>query len=273
MKLLRSVYAVGFLFALVFSALSSFGQATVQRVIFLSGEKALEGCIYKPAGKGPFPVIVYAQGSSQLLPGANVSDPFPQLGGFYNSKGFVLFVPGRHDPAGAVEAEESESIGGSAKTENPTQWTLIQAHHLKNLTNAIAWLQAQSFVDENKIILTGSGPGAATVMLAGEKKLGIRGVVLFTVGPGSIRDNEIFRPPLLKGIKSYDVPVFYIQTMSDASQKPANAIAPVLERKGSPNRVKIYGKLPKGQTAQTFSAIAPQTWGPDVLAFIGDVLK
>jgi dipeptidyl aminopeptidase/acylaminoacyl peptidase len=49
----------------------------------------LQGWIYKPAGKGPFPAVLYNHGSDKA-PGW-----FPTLGKYWTSKGYVFFVPHR----------------------------------------------------------------------------------------------------------------------------------------------------------------------------------
>src|SRR5580765_3335779 len=62
---------------------------TPEFVSFPAGSMTLQGWIYKPAGKGPFPAVLYNHGSDKA-PGW-----FPTLGEFWTSKGYVFFVPHR----------------------------------------------------------------------------------------------------------------------------------------------------------------------------------
>src|SRR5262249_48078661 len=59
-------------------------------VTFPSNGLMLRGWIYKPAGEGPFPAIIWNHGSEQN-PTAH-----PELGLFYTKHGYVLFLPVRH---------------------------------------------------------------------------------------------------------------------------------------------------------------------------------
>ena len=52
----------------------------------------LHGVLYKPAGSGPFPAIVYNHGSA---PGMLSEEAFEALGPVYASHGWVFFGPYR----------------------------------------------------------------------------------------------------------------------------------------------------------------------------------
>src|SRR5262252_4851864 len=64
-------------------------QAQAVQVSFPSGSLTLGGFLWKPAGAGPFPTVIYNHGSEQL-PGSK-----PAVGQFFASRGYVLFVPHR----------------------------------------------------------------------------------------------------------------------------------------------------------------------------------
>src|SRR6266853_4456379 len=71
------------------------GQNPGEQVSITSGKYTLEAKIYKPDGPGPFPALIWNHGSEKT-PGWQ-----PELAAFYNSKGFVFFVPHRHGHAGS----------------------------------------------------------------------------------------------------------------------------------------------------------------------------
>ena len=64
-------------------------------VTFPSHGLTLHGWLYKPAGDGPFPVVIWNHGSERN-PVAH-----PELGRFYTTHGFVAFLPIRegHPPS------------------------------------------------------------------------------------------------------------------------------------------------------------------------------
>ncbi len=55
------------------------GQAMGNEVSFASGSLTLKGFLYKPAGAGPFPAVLWNHGSEKL-PGWQ-----PELAAFYNA--------------------------------------------------------------------------------------------------------------------------------------------------------------------------------------------
>jgi len=58
-------------------------------VSFPSSGGTLYGFLYAPEGKGPFPAVLWNHGSEKR-PGWQ-----PELASFYNSHGFVFFLPHR----------------------------------------------------------------------------------------------------------------------------------------------------------------------------------
>jgi hypothetical protein len=61
-------------------------------VTFPSGELTLHGALYKPAGKGPIPAVIYNHGSAAGMLSANA---FAALGPVFASHGWVFFGPYR----------------------------------------------------------------------------------------------------------------------------------------------------------------------------------
>jgi predicted acyl esterase len=60
-------------------------------VTFSSGDLLLHGYLYKPAGAGPFPAMLWNHGSDR-----NAEIPFfPLLAPLYVDAGYVLFIPMR----------------------------------------------------------------------------------------------------------------------------------------------------------------------------------
>ncbi len=66
-----------------------FSSVTSEAVTFRSGSLTLHGFLWKPAGPGPFPAVVWNHGSQQ--------NPLPltRLGSLFTQQGYVLFVPHR----------------------------------------------------------------------------------------------------------------------------------------------------------------------------------
>ncbi len=63
---------------------------SAEEVTYPSGQYKLPGYLYKPAGAGPFPAVLWNHGSEKN-PRAQ-----PELARFYTQQGYVFFVPIRH---------------------------------------------------------------------------------------------------------------------------------------------------------------------------------
>ena len=63
---------------------------TASLVKYPSGQYSLPGYLYKPAGVGPFPAVIWNHGSER-----NPKEQ-PELAKFYTQQGYAFFLPIRH---------------------------------------------------------------------------------------------------------------------------------------------------------------------------------
>src|SRR5262245_31410391 len=88
--LVRRVVLAGLLITVLTARASAqSASAKPELITFRSGELELKGFIWKPAGVGPFPAILWNHGSERL-PGT--VDP---VAPFFVARGYVFFVPHR----------------------------------------------------------------------------------------------------------------------------------------------------------------------------------
>ena len=251
------------LFAGVFLVISAFfGKAAeplAQRALFLSGEHTLQGFIYKPAGTGPYPAIVYNQASTDS-PGATITEPFAGLAKLFTSRGYVFFVPGRH----ALSDSESDK-----KLNKADRLTRTHEKHAANIAAAVKWLSTQADVDESRITIMGDAPGGGSSLYALEYDLPINAMIVFSPGIQVIRESEPQRSRLQNIVRSAKVPIFLIQVQNDASHLPAEVLGPVLEEKSGLNRVKIFPSYGESSNeAQRFAVEGTLVWQRDVFSFL-----
>src|SRR5579872_5539769 len=130
------------------------GQAAGEIVSFRSGEFTLKGYLYKPQGAGPFPAMLWNHGSEKE-PGFQ-----PELAAFYNSKGFVFFLPHRHGHGlspGEYIVDVNNRLAAGAKSEESVWPEMVKLHSVYNrdVDAAVAWLKSQAFVDKNRVVMSG----------------------------------------------------------------------------------------------------------------------
>jgi carboxymethylenebutenolidase len=246
-----------------------------QLVSFPSGDLTLRGFLYKPEGEGPFPAIIWNHGSEKL-PGQQ-SD----LARFYTKQGFVFFLPHRHGHGrspGAYIQDLIEKYEAIEKNRNLFGKYVVKLHEEYNqdVVAAVEWLKGQSFVDQQRLVMSGCSFGGIQTLLAAEKGLGLRAFVSFAPAAKSWANTEL-RKRLLEAVQGVKAPLFLIQAQNDFGLGPSEVLGPVIKRKGAPNQAKIYA--PYGATPQEGhydfatkeGGIA--IWGSDVLDFFRAVIR
>jgi dienelactone hydrolase len=115
----------------------------------------IDGYLFKPAGKGPFPALVGLHGCSGL---------FTQAGRFQKrdwdwakrlqSLGYAVLFPDSLTPRGIEEICTRKDIGG----------TMPYRERPRDAYGALQWLQSQPFVRKDHVGLLGWSNGGSTVL-------------------------------------------------------------------------------------------------------------
>jgi len=230
----------------------------------------LHGFLYLPEGKGPFPAMIWNHGS-EAKPGSR-----PELGAFYTSKGFVFFIPHRHGHGRSADAGPYHvDLQRSCKSQD----CVVQLHELYNrdVVAAVEWLKEQSFVDKQKIVMSGVSFGGIQTLLTAEKGLGIRGFVAFAPAAMSWNSFPDLRSRLLRAEEKAQRPIFLIQAEGDYNTGPYETLGTYLLKKGGMNKARLYAKF--GSTNQeahgafATKAAGISIWQADVLSFLNSAMR
>src|SRR5471030_1270947 len=138
-------------------------QTTPEIVHFQSGIHELGGEIFKPAGNGPFPVVLYNHGSA---PGMLNSQASNVIGPLFASKGWIFFMPYRRGQG--LSADAGAYIGddiaaarkrGGLKQASATMTTLLSTEQLDDQLAALQWLRSRPDVQGGRIAVAGNSFG------------------------------------------------------------------------------------------------------------------
>ena len=238
--------------------------AQPEEVRFSSGKVTLHGFLYKPEGNGPFPAILYNHGSERK-PGTK-----PELGKFFSAKGYVFFVPHRLGHGRSPNDSHIDSLYDQGAR------SIVSLHefHLGDQLAALSYLKQLSYVDSDRIAVSGCSYGGIQTVLAvesnAEKNLALRVAVNFAGAAQSWRGSSSLRTRLLSAVRKASIPVMFVQAENDYDLTPSRVLSAELQQLGKPNKLAIFP--PYGNSREEghggFCARATNVWGDEVLAFL-----
>jgi dienelactone hydrolase len=261
----------------------------------------LHGYISLPAGRGPFPVMLYNHSS----------DPEPQfqtdLAEFYNSKGFIFFMPYRHGQGISAEYKGTKyTYIGDAEDKCEAEHAdkkfarickvKLHEHYNRDVVAAVEWLRGpkpladftEEKVETRRLMMSGLSYGGVQTILAAEKGLDLRACVAFAPAAQSWGNTEL-EQRLIDAVGSASVPIFLIQAHNDYNLGPSVTLGGQLKAKalhGSLDRAQVYSgfgstqKDSSGKITDTdghglfaLSTGGASIWGADVLEFLNQAIR
>ena len=260
-----------------FARWPAFADDRPQQVTIQAGQYQLHGCFWTPDGPGPYPAMIFNHGSEKNPAPCGP----PDLGYFYQKKGFAFFTFQRHGQ-GASPGEYIMDLQWKAYLTHPFNLSAAQSEvvglqelYNKDVEAAAAWLKEQKWADTQRIAMTDISFGGIQTILTAEKGLGIRAFLPFA--PAAQSWNPVLADRLKRAVRQARRPIFIIQTENDYSVEPSKVLGAELEKKGSPNHARIYP--PFGITIQDAhwgfgsrrDGIA--VWASDVNAFLDATMR
>ena len=232
-----------------------------ERFFYVSDGDVLPGCIYKPEGDGPFPVILFSQRSPKPLPAEGIVNPLPRLGEFFTSKNYVVCLP--------VEMPGAESVDASGNFEEAS-WTKTQTAG-KHIDSVVTWLSAQAFVDPKRIVLMGDGMGANATMVAASKNKSVRGSIFFSPDAGEWPTHPNLQSRFVAALTEATAPVLLLQPANVETIDAFFALRTVIDGKEKPNNSRLCQPFGQGAAALNFAVEGSDGWKEDVFSFLQDV--
>lgn len=239
---------------------------------FPDGSSAtLEAMLVRPDGPGPYPIAIVSHGTprdpadrAQLTPLRFL----PEAREFAR-RGWATAVVLRRGYGGS-DGPYSESTGSC----NNPDYLHSARQSAEDLRQAVRYLSAQPYADPGRIIAVGvSAGGLASIALSADPPPGLKAVISFAGGRGSIADNEVCREERLVAAfgtlgRSSPVPNLWVYAENDLFFGPALAsrLWEAFTREGG--RGEFIAAPPHGKDGHSFFTAGIQEWTPMVDRFL-----
>jgi dienelactone hydrolase len=246
---------------------------SVMRVPVTSGvEQAyIDVTVFRPAGAGPFPVLVLSHGSPRSAESrrAEGRQRMAAQSERFVAMGFAVLVPTRRGYGGSG-GEWAEAYGRC----NAPDYYRAGLETARDLRAAVDAIRGESWADTARIVLAGqSAGGFGSVAAASTAFEGLVGVVNFAGGRGSLAPGEVCgEAQLVEAMARYGsstrVPGLWIYSRNDHYFGPALARRMHAAFRRSGGSAEFLEAPATGRDGHGYFARAMDDWGPRVEEFL-----
>jgi carboxymethylenebutenolidase len=251
-----------------------------QTVELPSGEVRLKAFLWKPAGPGPSPAVLFNHGSGGAdaahTAGMPMTEAAERLAPLFLKHGYAfLYLFRRGQGLSADQApfmrdilqREEDARGKEARQH--LQFILLTTEQLDDVMAALSFLKSVPGIDSGRISLAGHSFGGQLTLLAAGNDPTVRAAVAFAAAAYSWDRSPELRDRLITALRKTNAAVMLVQTANDYGTSSSLDLGHELQRLHKPHLVKIYppvGSTPENGHNLLYEAI-PQ-WESDVFEFL-----
>jgi carboxymethylenebutenolidase len=276
------------LFAVLLSGVA-FGQSShsmaPETVTIPSGTLHLAGFLWKPAGPGPFPAVLFNHGRSDdpqnQTKELTITATARILGPVFARHGYVFLHPFRRGEG--LSADQGPFIGDLLQREELTrgedarkhlQFVLLTTDHLDDGMASLSYLKGLADVDPRRVAVAGHSFGGQITLLEAARDPAVRAVVTFGAAAHSWGESEETRANMLDAISRIGAPILILHAANDYSVAPGRAMDAELAGLSKPHLLKIYPTVGESATdGHNFLYTNVAIWESDVFRFLDEHVK
>jgi dienelactone hydrolase len=234
--------------------------------LFSSQPIKLEATLYKPAGSGPFPVVIFNHGSTGpgAIPVSSTENP-RGYATYLLKKGIALIIPMRRGRGKSEGAYNEPYDCSQYQQERGIQYAI------ESLDAVYDYLRRQEWANTHQIILSGTSRGGIlSVVYAAERPGTAIGVINFVGGWMTDRCmgdvNELF---FAEAGRKCRTPSLFLYAANDSfySASSINRYQMAFRKGGGEMEYKLY-TLPVGSNGHGLFYNSHKDWAPDVDRFL-----
>jgi len=256
-----------------------------ETVVVPSGNLRLKAFLWKPAGTGPFPAVLFNHGSGSTDAAHTgefaITEAAGKLGPVFVKHGYAfLYLFRRGQGLSADQAlfmedvlqREKATKGDDARKR--LQFVLLTTDQLDDVMAGLSLLKTLPGVDAHRVAVLGHSFGGQLTLLAAERDSTLRAAVTFGAAAASWEASSEVRERLLAAVRKTTVPIMLLHAANDYSTAPGKAMDSELARLNKPHVLKIVP--PVGKTSDdghmfVYTDIAG--WEADVFGFLDEHVR
>jgi dienelactone hydrolase len=224
-----------------------------------------ETTIFKPPGRGPFPLLLMNHGKERGDPHQQKRDRFLAISREFVRRGYAVVIPMRR---GFSQSTGTYTDYGCNMVENGR----LQADDIQA---ALASLMKQSWIDSDRIIIGGQSYGGLAAMALGERQIsGVRGLLNFSGGLRVDGRGCDWKAALVKAFAHYashtTLPSlwFYGENDSYFDQDLAHQLVSTYQAAGFIPQLHAFGKFKNDAHGMAGSRDGVSVWLPETELFL-----
>ena len=238
-------------------------------VFYKSGTVGIEAYVYMPAGKGPFPLVVYNHGSRAGE--ERVERPIGFIARLLTPAGYAVLVPERRGYGKSEGTPFSEEIGA----DRGDRFLRRMSEEAADVNAAVEYAKGHLPVDPKRITTIGYSFGGIVTTMAASTSTSFAGIVNQAPGALNWGKSEPLRQALIAAAGKIHVPMLCMVAENDATTESARAICDAAKANGARTKVIIYPpfsnpavKNPAAPGHALFTFAGADIWKGDVLEFL-----
>jgi dienelactone hydrolase len=239
-------------------------------VYYGSGGLNIQAYYYRPAGNGPFPLVIYNHGSRPT--GERNSLPFLYIGALFTRAGYAVLVPERRGYGksdGQTHADEFGRDVGPALVARLHEET-------EDVLSALDFAATLPGVDRQRSAVVGWSLGGIITIFAVARSAAFRCAIAQAGGALTWNRSPAVRAALTEAARGAQAPLMMMIAENDRSTAPVTVLDAEMTAAGRPHDIRIYPPFtpPRNPVPGMapghliFGVAGARIWGDDAVAYL-----
>jgi dienelactone hydrolase len=267
------------IFIFFYSIVKTYGRDVTgpDTVTVKSGTFSLKGLLWRPAGQGKFPTVIFCHGGFRDT--ESIHDLV--VGPVFAKRGYIfLYLFRRGVGLSKGQGLNSADLMDNAFKEkgqderNKVQLQQLETDQLEDMIAGLTLLKTRKDVDTNRIAVGGVSFGGSLALLLAEHEPSLRTVIIFAPAGYSWDRSPQLRNRLITAVKNISAPIMIIHAQNDYSINPGVVLDSVMNQLKKPHLLKIYPKFGNSPSeGHNLIHLSIVTWEKEVFDFLDKSLK